>query len=161
MYNELIRVPLIISVPRQKRSFISDVQVRSIDLAPTLLDIVGIDTSDTWKNQTRGTSLVPIMTGEDEVNKEVFSSTDYRNYTHKRSYIDRENWKLIYTLETGESELYNIKDDLREYKNLASVFPERVESMKTVLFKQLSQTGEVVNQTWSTGCLPVYNDQCI
>ncbi|NQV93243.1 sulfatase [Candidatus Kaiserbacteria bacterium] len=161
LYNELIRVPLVISVPNQENSFISDVQVRSIDLAPTLFDITGITINDDWKNQIRGSSLVPVLTGEEKNNRPVFSSTDYRNYTHKRSYIDDGSWKLIYTLETGESELYNLKDDLSEYKDLATIFPDRVENMKNILFEQLLRTGENVDGKWEIGCLPVYNDQCI
>lgn len=161
LYNELIRVPLIIVWPGQKLGTSVSTQVRSIDLAPTLFDITGIQLDDVWKKQIQGASLLPVIEGKETENRAVFSETNYRDYTYKRSYIDAEHWKLIYTLETGKAELYDLNTDFAEKNDLAQKYPERVEAMEKVLFAHMQDEGESPSDTWTTGCVPVYGDQCL
>lgn len=160
LYNELIRVPLVVAVPGQEKSRLIKTQVRSIDLAPTLFAITGIDINEVWESQVQGKSLISVITGEDKTNRPVFSETDYRNFTHKRSYIDEDGWKLIYTLETGGSELYNIRKDPMEREDVASKNGRRVEQMKEILFEHMQGLGVDPEGEWPIGCLPVYGDQC-
>ena len=49
------------------------------------------------------------------ISHDVFSETNYREYTYKRSIITPDGWKLIYTLEQPTRELYNLKNDPVEY----------------------------------------------
>jgi arylsulfatase A-like enzyme len=44
-------------------------------------------------------------------------------------------WKLIERFETGECELYNLKQDLAEKNDLADEMPEKVEELQKMLAK--------------------------
>src|SRR3712207_8308548 len=54
------------------------------------------------------------------VRRAVFSETDYRQYTYKRSIIKPDGWKLIYTLEDKGRELYNLNADPGETRDRKS-----------------------------------------
>ena len=43
------------------------------------------------------------------------------------------DWKLVYSLHTGTGELYNLKEDIGETKNLASIYPEKLKSLEVQL----------------------------
>lgn len=58
LYEQNIRVPLVIALPGERPANSSvDSQVRSIDIVPTILDIVGIEPAE----QLDGESLVPLL----------------------------------------------------------------------------------------------------
>jgi arylsulfatase A-like enzyme len=161
LYNELIRVPMIIKWPQQKIGEVVSSRVRSVDLVPTLFEILGMQKDSVWENQIEGSSLLPLLVGDEIGERQVFSETDYRDYTHKRSYIDTDGWKLIYTLETGEAELYDINADFDEKRNVAQQNPEKVAELKNILFGIMRDHGENPDAEWTVGCLPVYGDQCL
>ena len=56
------------------------------------------------------------------------------------------DWKLIEYFEDGQSELYNLRDDVGERNNLAAAQPERVAE----LHKQLSAWREAVGAPMPT-----------
>ena len=160
LYDELLRVPIVIKWPHQTIGKEIPTQIRSIDLLPTIFEIVGLKTNEKWTKQIHGKSLLPVITGEDRENRPVFSETDYRNYTHKRSLIDLDRWKLIVTMETGGKELYNLSKDPEEKNNLATLEAKRVYEMTQILYKQMKDSGQKPLGPWTIGCLPVYLDQC-
>jgi len=45
------------------------------------------------------------------------------------------DWKLLEFFEDGHLELYNLREDIGEEKNLASQFPEKVAEMHALLKK--------------------------
>ena len=159
LYDELIHVPLVIVLPNSIENRNIDNQVRSLDIMPTILDLLDIDVSRAVKNQMEGVSLVPLMKG-DTLNLDAFVETDYRHYTYKRSIRTHDGWKLIYSLENGEKELYNIKEDSQELNNLIDENPEIVNELQQRLFKHLEKLGQDVNKKWGIGCYPVYMTQC-
>lgn len=161
LYNELIRVPLIIVWPERNIGKIIPTQVSSLDLLPTIFDIVGIKKDGIWQKQIQGESLLPVITAAGTNNRPVFSETDYRNYTHQRSYISPDEWKIIVTMERGKVELYDLTSDPGENLNLAEKEPGRQGVMEKVLFSHMESIGEKPSGPWQVGCLPVYNDQCI
>jgi choline-sulfatase len=159
LYNELLHVPLFIRMPGQKEGKVVADRVSSIDVMPTLLDLTQVRVSDKVQKQIRGRSLVAAMNGE-SVSQDVFSETDYRLYTYKRSVITPEGWKLIYTLETQSRELYNLKDDPGEMKNLAAAEPKRADELEKKLFAHFKAIGhDLKEQRWVTGLNPVYPSQ--
>lgn len=160
LYNEMIRVPMVIKWPNKKFGRIIDTQVRSIDLLPTVFEIVGITPNAKWRNQIKGKSLLPVIAGENETDRPVFSETDYRDFTHKRSYISPDGWKLIVTMESDKKELYDLNADPTEKNDLSLAQPERVKKMTEIVYSHIKETGQKIEGPWPIGCLPVYNDQC-
>jgi len=136
LYDELIHVPLVIYLPGMKGGKIIEDQVRSIDLMPTILDLLNIKISDKVKNQMRGVSLLPLVEGN-HMDLVAFTETDYRLYIHKRAIRTPDGWKFIYSLENDKKELYNLKNDPRELDNLVEKERRKAYELEQELFRWL------------------------
>lgn len=126
LYDGLIKVPLIIKFGRSspKKGKIID-QVQHIDIAPTILEILKIKKPSSMV----GTSLVPLIKGNDGYNREYafsFLGTD-------KISLRTNEWKLIYTFNNKEYELYNLKDDPEELSNLVSLEKDKFKVLKKEL----------------------------
>jgi arylsulfatase A-like enzyme len=159
LYDELIHVPLIIKLPGQKTGTVIKDQITSLDIMPTLLDLLQVKMPEKAKSQLRGQSLIPALQGK-PVSKDVYSETDYRQYTYKRSVITKDGWKFIYTLENKSRELYNLKNDPKELKNLVDQEPRRAYELEQKLFAHFKSIGHDLNaKQWIPGLNPVYDSQ--
>lgn len=159
LYNELLHVPLILKLPGQTTSKVVPDRVSSIDVMPTLLDLLDARVSDKARKQLRGVSLVPALQGE-RVARDVFSETDYRQFTYKRSIITPDGWKLICTLESNTRELYNLNDDPGETRNLIEAESSRAEALQRKLYDRYKAIGhDLTLRRWDVGLNPVYASQ--
>jgi len=131
LYDEIIRVPLIIKAPVLSAGKTS-AQVRTIDIMPTVLDLLGIEPGPALKRQIRGVSLVPLMRGA-FLRLDAFSETDYLLHSFKRSLRKSDGWKLIYSLDTETRELYDLNSDPGESKNLIESRPDKARELETEL----------------------------
>lgn len=160
LYDELEHTLLAFIVPGLSSQGIISDQVTSLDVAPTLIELTGIKPSAQYLSQLWGKSLLPYLeTGKGEA-QDVFMETDYRDYTHKRGIRTADGWKYIMTMETGAEELYNIKDDPAESKNVLAQNPDIASALKQKVIAHIEAMGGSVSGPWTTGCVPVYGDQC-
>lgn len=165
LYQELIHVPLVVRIPSVKGVQMSSTQVSTIDFMPTVLDALRINVNQTVQNQMKGQSLIPDMT-EKGISRDIFSETDYRLYTHKRSVTTADGWKLIFTLaeypdKHNVVELYDLKTDPHETINLANQYPQKVYELEQEIYQHMKDMGTDPNGNWVIGCSPVYSDQCL
>jgi len=123
LYNEILHVPLIIKIPNTKTQIIEHF-VSLIDVVPTILELLSINAI----SQFQGSSLMPIVNGEEFNNRIILSES----VTHYEKAIIKNNWKLI-TTKNGSMELYNIKDDFYEQTILTEQFPETVDYLQRQL----------------------------
>ena len=159
LYQELVHVPLIIHLPDGDSETKIDERVSSIDVMPTILDLLDIKLSDKTEKQLRGESLVPIMKGK-KASRDVIAETNYREYTYKRSITTPDGWKLIYTLELRARELYNLNDDPGELNNLVEKNPEKARELEIRLFEHFVAIGhDLKARQWPIGLNPVYPSQ--
>jgi len=159
LYNEQLHVPLVIRLPDQKAEKVVTDRVSSIDVFSTILDLMDVQVPEKAQKQMRGKSLVPAIQGE-RVQRELFSETNYRDYTFKRSVITPDGWKLIYTLENKTRELYDLNNDSDETKNLAKVEVERADQLERKVFAHFKSIGhDLTAQRWDLGMNPVYQSQ--
>jgi arylsulfatase len=99
-----------------------------VDILPTILDVTGAKGfSPEWNNETApplpGTSLVPTL------KKDGVLKHDYIYFHHGQNRAIRVgDWKLV-AKGGGPWELYNLKNDRCESKNLAEKYPDRVRKM--------------------------------
>lgn len=118
LYDELVRVPLMIRAPGLKPGRISS-QVQLIDLFPTILDFLKIPQSKEIRNELQGRSLTPIIKGKE------FESLAYgeMNQGIGEQFVRTLAWKLI---RRGEDTflLYNLKNDPGETRNVVEENPE-------------------------------------
>ena len=126
-----VHVPLIISYPGViKPGTIVDAPVSTFDIYPTLLNIVGIDSS-----QPDGYSLMPLTRGEKPKYDFAVSEWTASKPGVPNIMIRTKEWKLMlsYTDDTGKCDaLFNMKADPGEMNNLLGTNPAKGEQ-KTVV----------------------------
>jgi arylsulfatase A-like enzyme len=134
LYEEQLHVVMMIRFPGfAKRNDIYS-PVRTIDVFPTVFDALQIQ----GPSGVDGKSLLPLLRGQ-ELKLGVFAETDYRLYRHLRSFRKGE-YKLILDLQDGDKELYNLKEDPMEQKDISSSEPRITYEMEQSLRKWLDQS---------------------
>jgi arylsulfatase A-like enzyme/Tfp pilus assembly protein PilF len=104
--------------------------VRAIDLAPTLLDLIGLPPLA----GAEGRSLLPLVRGHAaaapaSAYAETYFPLFYMNWSPLRS-IQDDRWKFI---DAPTAELYDLTNDPREQTNLADREPARTEALRRAL----------------------------
>lgn len=159
LYNELIHVPLVIKMPNQQTGKVISQNVSSIDLMPTILELLEAEIPPSAKQQFQGKSIVPVL-HENADAHDVFAETNYREYTYKRAVITPDNWKLIYTLESKQRELYQLNTDPAEQNNLEKQENQRADQLQKKLFDHFKSIGhDLTQRKWRVGFNPVYPSQ--
>jgi choline-sulfatase len=127
LYRELIHVPLIIHVPGLPPRRV-DGPVSVIDIFPTMADVAQIDISDL---AIEGESLVPqLFYGEDARDRVVFAET---NWPRPLRAIISADYKLIYNLQNNFYELYDLREDPWEQRNIVDHAPEALAALRDEL----------------------------
>jgi len=115
LYDEVIRVPLIIIGPEIDSDTVIEDQVSLLDLAPTIMELLNIGKV----NSFCGTSLTPMIEGK-SVKKAVFSE----NLNPEVSFRT-EKWKCMVSFGRKKGiRLYNLEKDPKETQNLAGLEKE-------------------------------------
>ena len=139
LYEGGIRVPLLVRAPGvNEPGARSGAPVTSADLAPTLLDLAGIDAADAGFD---GMSLRPVLDGGDDLDREAI----YFHYPHYHASgsvpsaaIRAGDWKLIHFFETGSSELYRLSEDIGERSDRAAALPDKTAALEQRLLGWLA-----------------------
>jgi len=134
-YEESVRVPMVVRYPRvlaPSKPFVSDALVSNVDIAPTVMNAVGIP----W--EADGTSLLPLLSGRaSRVRDGLLFEWCQADNPHDSCqaearaeelnafllphYWGIETERYVYVeYATGESELYDLKKDPYEMTNLAA-----------------------------------------
>jgi len=159
LYDELVHVPLVLKLPNRKDGKVITDQISSLNVMPTILDLLDVKVPANVAKQMRGKSLSPALQGK-SMSEDVFCETDYRHYTFKRSIQTKDGWKFIYTLENKSRELYNLKNDPKETKNLVETEPKKAYELEQRLFAHFKDLGvDLAKTQWKTGMNPVYESQ--
>jgi arylsulfatase A-like enzyme len=136
MYEESFRTPLIIKWPgvtNKKKTTTSMVQ--NLDFAETILDMAGV----AIPADMQGKTMVPLLKGKQKGNvHDALYYHFYENQEHKVAKhigVRTDRYKLIYFYENGEWELYDLKKDQSEMKNVYSdpAYKDVVKTMKEKL----------------------------
>lgn len=130
LYDEQLRVPLIIFGSNFPARVIED-QVSHLDIAPTILDLVGIKR----ERRFQGQSLLPLINGKKGMVFTISECLVPNTIKRKVAYRTRA-WKAILR-EDGPFELYNLKDDPGERESLAIANPEKAEELRAKILAHL------------------------
>lgn len=145
VYEGGIRSPLIISYPAGlKPSLRVNEPAVSTDIYPTLLDLAGLPLMP--EQHVDGVSLKPLLSGKKATLGREAIYFHYPHYHHINTMgpagaVRMGDYKLIEVYESGEVELYNLREDIGEQKNLASQKPELMAKMKKMLQVWRKQSG--------------------
>ncbi len=129
LYREITQVPLLIYVPGIKSRRVKAL-VSSVDIMPTLLELAGVKVPEV----VQGKSLVPLLKGEENTFRDftVTSSPlynpgepskivdDFLRVVKKPHFstITTPKWTFLYSTESFPAQLYDLKNDPQESKNI-------------------------------------------
>lgn len=129
-----IRVPGLVRWPgRIKAGSVSDTPVIGLDIFPTICEVVGIPLPD--DRTIDGTSLLPLFAGESLRRKQPLYWRNHLAPTQFRVGMRVGDWKIVGSENLSSFELYNIKDDWQETRNVAADFPDRFAELRQRLIK--------------------------
>lgn len=149
LYEGGILVPLIVRWPnRVKAGTSSSAMVHSADLFPTFLDMAGEKSMP--DDHQDGMTMVPLLSGKEATHRSLFW-----HFPHRRdptSAVIDGYWKLVHHIETGKSELFNLKNDRSEKSDLASKEPAQLKRLTVLLEEHLKNSMSqrmVANPDWN------------
>ena len=135
LYEGGIRVPLVVTGPAvAKKGATSDMPVASIDLYPTLLELAGAAAPQGQKLD--GVSWAAVLRGERPPPRErmFWHFPCYVGKAAPASAIREGDFKLLEFFEDGgHVELYNLRDDPGEKRDLAGSMPDKAQALTAAL----------------------------
>lgn len=146
MHEPSIRVPMLIRYPPLVRAGRSNTEmVLNIDVAPTMLDLAGLDAPA----RMHGRSMLPLLKGERTGWRKDWLYEYYEfpgaHSVKKNRGVRTRDWKLIhYFEEPQEWELYDLKHDPGELHNLYGDprYQKRVDTLVRRMHELRTETGD-------------------
>jgi choline-sulfatase len=138
LFEPIIRIPLIISQPGQSRRRDVHELTSSVDVVPTMLQVAGLPKPD-W---CEGEPLPLLGDREAGTERAVYSldakeSSKFGPLTKRTVALIRGRYKIIHYLDYAEYddvyELYDLRDDPRELRNIYSPSSGIASDLKTLL----------------------------
>ena len=148
MYDELLHVPLFFCLPgRLPEDVRLSRPVRLLDVAPTILDLLGIEPPLHYE----GISIWPLLQGKGQaldregalLPHDVAYSEAIMHGREKKS-VTAYPWKLVHEMGTEAQMLFNLEEDPREMQNVIEAHPDRIERLEGLLFQALFG----ISDTW-------------
>jgi len=136
LYDSTLHVPMILKMASvAHRGVVIDAQVRTTDILPTILSL----TNTPVPAELNGASMVPLIQ-QQVVNHDLLAETDYplRFEWAPLKALRARNVKLI---EAPRPELYDLKSDPGELKNLYAADNAQAKSMQAELTKWKAKAG--------------------
>jgi arylsulfatase A-like enzyme len=163
MYEGGIREPLLIYWPHHGEHGVStDVPVISTDFYTTILDMVGLDPKPHGSNGVDGSSLVPVLKGDQAGIQQLKQKPLFWHFPHYSNHgaqspggaVRYGDYKLIEYYENNTVQLFNIKTDPGEQHDLAKTEPEKVKELTKMLHDWRQQVG-----AWMPAPNPKYQEE--
>jgi arylsulfatase len=150
MYEGGIRVPGIIRWPGHiKAEQTSHEPVASYDLLPTFCTLAGI--APPADRDLDGTSLLPLFVGRPLARtRPLYWQYDRAIGGPNRIALRDGDWKLLANADLSRFELYNLRSDISEERDLAASEPERLAALSAKL-RQLHAEVKAEGPTWPAG----------
>ena len=133
LFDELTHVPLIIKPPEVPAVQQVSTQVRLIDMAPTILDLLGLPPMA----EGQGSSLLPLMEGAVEDHRTSFSEALI--YFGEKKSVDDGRFRLILSANSGTQELFDLEADPGATHDVSDQYPEVVTRLKEALRDHLRE----------------------
>jgi len=128
-YESCLRVPFIVAGPGIARGAVSDALVELIDVAPTICELAGLPP---WEN-IDGRSVAPILRGQSQRHRDdiIFALREFCGMRTDR-------WKLVRNYNAAP-ELYDLRNDPQELRNLAGQEPAVIKELSLRLRERLGE----------------------
>ena len=133
LYDSTTHVPLIMKLANgQEAGKEVEAQVRTIDIMPTILDLLDVSA----RGKLDGVSLGPLLAGTETTSRVALGETEYPlrfGWAPLRS-IRSDDLKFI---EAPSPELYDLKEDAGELRNTYAPWDKRVQKMRRTLTESI------------------------
>jgi len=150
LYEELVHVPLMVLVPGQPARHI-DATRSAVDLTPTIAALLGAPPLE----GTRGTSFAPELLGEPAApSHDIVCDLPEDEFNQRRRALRHEDWKIIAKGNDQSFELYDLKNDPREEKDLFGKDREMTRDM----LARYKESSRAITDLQPVGGVPVHND---
>ncbi len=134
LYSTTQHVPLLIRVPGGKQRRISGI-VRHIDLAPTVLDLLGLPPSTAMQ----GSSLIPVINGTETSHRTAYAESLYALHHYGWSSLRSLTTDRYDFIESPKAELFDRRKDPGQLRNL-------IRDREPVASDLAEQLGAIVEQ---------------
>ena len=156
LYDEILRVPLLIHLPHDPQSRLIHRQVRLLDLMPTILALAGCAP----RPGMEGTNLLPLWEqGEEALSPQPSISEMWRTHWHIIA-VRTEQFKYIWNSKSPDQpKLFELLSDPGEVSNVITSFPREAQGFQ----QQVDQHLQSVMQTAEADpvALPEMDDQLV
>jgi arylsulfatase A-like enzyme len=139
IHEELLRVPLVITGPGVPVGRSIDAAVRLVDVAPTIMELVGVDQPQYFM----GESLVPIWTGDERTPRQVVVE---RGVVDIRQALIHDGFKYM-----DDGRLFDLRADKWGTVDVSADHPEIVEAMTESLLDWAGQFSALATLVRSDG----------
>lgn len=128
LYDEVVRVPLFISIPGVPSRRIDDL-VQSIDLFPTILGLTGIRTPPNLS----GIDITGIIRNVPDAKKNIYSISEHGPVSETKSIRTMTRHLVITNDDEATAKLFNVQNDPLELTDVSKQNPSEVNSLHTQL----------------------------
>ena len=140
IYQNLLSTPLIFRIPGVAATEQPSALVQNLDVVPTILDYLSLDPPGL---ELEGRSLRPLIERGRPVNRYAFSLQGLRRAVRDLRF------KLVWNVESGEFQLYDLDLDPAESRDVTEEHPETFEELRDVLLRWVAaQEGEGDEGVW-------------
>jgi arylsulfatase A-like enzyme len=130
LHDEILRVPLIVSMPNGLREQVIRQQVRLLDLMPTILDLCGCPDSD----GVMGTSMASLLDRGESKYDGTETISEMRRDPWHRIAVRTESFKYIWdSKRPDQPDLYDLRADPGEKQNVRDRFPHEVSRFQAIV----------------------------
>lgn len=130
LFDEILRVPLIVHIPGGSAGKVVAQQVRLIDLMPTILDLCGCPVPDGVMGHSM-TSLLGLGTSKYDGSETI---SEMRRDPWHRVAVRTEAFKFIWdSKRPDQPELYDLQNDPAEKQNVSAQFPQVVSQFQATV----------------------------
>ncbi len=144
LYEECVKVPLIIAGPGIKKNDVSKAYVYLFDLFPTLCSLSGLQAP----SEVDGKDFSPVLQGKStEVRSSMF--TAYRNSVRA---VRKGEWKLIRYPDRDLTQLFNLTSDPLEIHNLVEVpkYKDKIKELTGLMKQDQKVSNDTIGLTAKT-----------
>lgn len=143
LYEGGTRVPMMWAWAGKIRpASLSETVVGPIDVYPTVIDL--LDIAKPEQQIFDGVSYAKVLKGEGELKRSAYFNYHPHAGAHRAGgvWVRSGDFKLLRWFgNPGSHELYNLREDLSETKDLSTTMPEKVQELETLIDGFLKDTG--------------------
>jgi len=155
-YQELTHVPLLLILPDGRWAGQRiQAPVQTLDIYPTILSLLGAEIP----GELQGENLVDAMEGKSDPRRPVFSEARVKKNLRPANWgqliaVRSGEWKLIYNRTKRSAELYHLKEDPGETRNLVDRERERARELLRLVAAYDKDNARRAHRTAGQGDLP-------